>query len=323
MKRTATLKSFLKILSSRLRVEQERLYQLVHSAEVSYYLRDTQSQLEIGLTLQAFPYPFHQVGKYYEAVYLYRNNQYEKARTILENVVEYAPSRYRSKALLSLSAVEETLGNFEDALKLRIASCSLDDPLTYIEAQRGIAVLKSFEGSHRQAIKHLENLLPMVKSVSKSVPALYPMHLNSLAIELSEIGRMEEARGISNILLASPYSERFPEIGQTVREIYLKSQPASRSLVSFNGIFQNVIALPIPENRVVQSLPTKPAKVFSYLDWKNKMVKEPNSETEDIKDMDEKDLFLKLVQIATEDNITRKKLFKIVENAIKVVSEPD
>ena len=108
MKRTATLANFLKVLSSKVGVERERLYQLVKSAEEGYYLRDTKRQLEIGLVLQAFPYPFNQVGNYYEAINLYRNNQYDKARIILENVAEQGPSRYRSKALLSLSAVEET-----------------------------------------------------------------------------------------------------------------------------------------------------------------------------------------------------------------------
>src|ERR1044072_1724737 len=184
MKRTAALANFLKFLSSKFGIERERLYQLVKSAEEGYYLRDTQRQLEIGLVLQAFPYPFNQVGNYYEAINLYRNNEYEKARIILENVAEEGPSRYRSKALLSLSAVEETRGNFDKALKLRMASCSLDDPLTFIEAQRGIANLRGFEGDHRQAIKHLENLLPMAKSVSTVAPSLYPLHLNSLAIEL-------------------------------------------------------------------------------------------------------------------------------------------
>ena len=321
MIKTPTLKSFLKVLSSKLEIEQGGLYQLVHSAEASYYFRDTQRQLEIGLTLQNFPYPFNQVGKYYEAIYLYRNNQYAKARTILENIAEYAPSRYRSKALLSLSAVEETLGNFEEALRLRVASCSLDDPLAFVEAQRGIAVLKSFEGSHDHATKQLENLLPMVKIASKSVPSLYPMHLNSLAIEFSEVGRMEEARQVSNILLASPYFDRFPELGHTVREIYLKTQPASRLILSFKEIKDNLHILPAPVDRVVQSPPEKPARVLSYVDWKKKMVKEPNGDEKKLDEMNDKDLFMELMRVASDESLTSKQLRKMVDAVKKIACE--
>ena len=45
-------------------------------AEASYYLRDIQSQHEIGLLLQTFGYPFSQVGKYYESNYLFRSGQH-------------------------------------------------------------------------------------------------------------------------------------------------------------------------------------------------------------------------------------------------------
>lgn len=323
MKRTATLNSFLKGLSSKLGIEQGRLYQLVQSAETSYYLRNTQRQLEIGLTLQHFPYPFDQVGKYYEAVYLYRNNQYEKARIILENVAEYAPSRYRSKALLSLSAVEETLGNFEEALRLRAASCSLDDPLTFIEAQRGIAVLRSFEGSHDHAIKHLESLLPIVRIASKAVPMIYPMHLNSLAIELSEVGRMEEAKQVSNILLASPYFDCFPEVGETVREILLKSQPASRQILSFKEP-TNILILPLSENPVIQSPPTEPARILSYAKWKKKMGKKPNGNDKKLPEhMTSRDMVIRIMNLTTQEGISDDKLQKIIDYVEKILSEPD
>src|SRR6185295_18591411 len=96
---TDAIKRFLTVLSSAVEVERGQLYQLVQSAEANYWLRDTQSQRDIGLLLQSFVYPFNQVGKYYESIYLYRTGQYEKARELLESVAESAPARYRSKAL--------------------------------------------------------------------------------------------------------------------------------------------------------------------------------------------------------------------------------
>ncbi len=321
MRSTAALANFLKIWSSKFGIERERLYQLVKSAEEGYYLRDTQKQLEIGLFLKAFPYPFNQVGSYHEAISLYRNNQDEKARIILENVAEKGPSRYRLKALLSLSAIAETQGKFDEALKLRVASCSLDYPLTFIEAQRGIAILRSFAGDHQRAIQHLENLLPMAKSVSAVAPSLYPLHLNSLAVEFSEVGRIKEAKAVSNLILAFPASNRFPEVIETVREIYLKSRPPSRSIVSFREVKDNLLTLPTYESPVVESPPAQPAKVFNLAEWKEKMVKEPNGKTdesdENLDAMDGKELLLKLLQITTKEDIDEDYLREIVKFAVE------
>lgn len=122
---TDAIKRFLTFLSSAVKVERGQLYQLVQSAEASYCLRDVGSQREIGLALQSFAYPFNQVGKYYESVFLYRIGQYEKARELLESVAESAPARYRSKALLSLSAVEESLGRFEESLYASLKGINL------------------------------------------------------------------------------------------------------------------------------------------------------------------------------------------------------
>src|SRR6266436_8400828 len=135
---TDAIKRFLTALSSAVEIERGQLYQLVQSAEASYCLRDINSQHEIGLALQSFAYPFNQVGKYYESVFLHRTGQHGKARELLESVAESAPARYRSKALLSLSAVEESLGRFEESLRLRLQIPSVDDPLTLLEVQRGI-----------------------------------------------------------------------------------------------------------------------------------------------------------------------------------------
>src|SRR6185369_15527332 len=81
---TDAIKRFLTILSSTAKLERGQLYQLIQSAETSYLWRDIQSQRDIGLVLQSFAYPFNQVGKYYESVYLFRTGQHQKARDLLE-----------------------------------------------------------------------------------------------------------------------------------------------------------------------------------------------------------------------------------------------
>ena len=159
-------------------------------------------------------------------------------------------------------------------------------------------------------------------------PSLYPLHLNSLAIEFYEIGKMKEAKAVSDSILASPYFNRFPEVIETVREIYLKSQPASRLLISFNKSApksaQNVLVMPISENPVIESPPTQPAKVFSLLEWKDKMGKEPNGENdnnENLDDMSDKDIFFEIMNLTSEDSITREQLEEILDSVRKITSK--
>jgi AraC-like DNA-binding protein len=227
---TDAIKRFLTALSSAVEVERGQLYQLIQSAEASYYLRDIESQHEIGLLLQSFGYPFNQVGKYYESIYLYRTGQFTKARELLASVADSAPARYRSKALLSLSAVEHHIGRFEESLRLRLQSSSCGDPVTFLEAQRGIAMLRSVEGDHRAAVRDLERLMPLAHLIGKRGHPSYFAFLNSYALELSEGGRNEEAGQVGNVVAASPFISRYPEWQETVSEI--ESRRKRRSFIA-------------------------------------------------------------------------------------------
>jgi AraC-like DNA-binding protein len=224
------IKRFLKALSSIAEIERGQLYQLVQSAETSYCLRDIHSQHEIGLVLQSFAYPFNQVGKYYESVFLHRTGQYGKARELLESVAESAPARYRSKALLSLSAVEESLGRFEESLRLRLSASTCDDPVTLFQAKQGIAVLRGLEGDHRAALRDLERLMPLAQTIGKRGHSAYFAFLNSYALELSESGQGKEAEQVANVVAASPFINRYQEWRETVSEV--RSKRKRRSTVS-------------------------------------------------------------------------------------------
>ena len=237
---TDAIKRFLTALSSAVKIERGQLYQLVQSAETSYCLRDIDSQLEMGLLLQSFGYPFNQVGKYYESIYLYRTGQFEKARELLESVADSAPARYRSKALLSLSAVEQGIGRFEESLRLHLQiSSKCDDPVTLLEAHRGIALLRSVEGDHRSALRELERLMPLAHLIGKRGHPSYFAFLNSYALELSEGGRNEEAGQVGNVVAASPFISRYREWQETLSEV--RSKRKSRSTVA--------VSLPIVRER--------------------------------------------------------------------------
>jgi len=229
---TDAIKRLLTALSSAVEVERGQLYQLIQSAEASYYLRDIESQHEIGLLLQSFGYPFNQVGKYYESIYLYRTGQFTKARELLESVADSAPARYRSKALLSLSAVEHDIGRFEESLRLRLQSSSCGDPVTFLEAQRGIAFLRSVAGDHRAALHDLERLMPFARAIGKHGHPAYYNFLNSYALELSESGRTEEALQAINVIVATPFIDRYPEWQETLSEVRAKRKSRSTVAVS-------------------------------------------------------------------------------------------
>lgn len=229
---TDAIKRFLTFLSSASKIERGQLYQLAQAAEASYYLRDIESQRELGLLLQTCAYPFNQIGKYYESIYLFRTGQHQKARQLLESVAESAPAQYRSKALLSLSAVEAHIGCFEESLRLRLqlSSSSGIDLVTVIEAQRGIAALRSMEGEHRAALRDLERFLPLAHIIGKRGHPAYINFLNSYAYELFEAHRMVEAEQVSNVIASSPLFAKYPEWQETVAEI--KSKRKRSSVVS-------------------------------------------------------------------------------------------
>jgi hypothetical protein len=299
------------------------LYQLVRIADWSYCVRNTQKQHEIGGILKHFRYPFDVLGDYYEAQYLNRNGLYEVSTKLLERVYEQGPERYRARALQTLSAKEEWQGKIGEALRFRVEAIKIGDPFTSLEAQLGVAICKSVEGDHRGAIRHIEQFLPMVRAFYRS-HSLYFNYLNSYAVELGEVGRIKEAQNVCRITLASPYVIAYPEWRETWQDLALRGYK-SRSVVSVPKLpvdSKNVVPLP-----VVERSPGTPqqgqAQIFDLQKWKDKMVKEPNGEHEDVKNMDEKDLFLKLMQLSTQDDITRKKLLKLVEYAMKVISEPD
>src|SRR2546422_1147733 len=92
-----------------------------------------------------------------------------------------------------------------------------------------MSLLKSVEGFHRSAIADLERFLPLVR--------LAPLKarldcLNSYAVELSEVGRLQEAESVSSLVIASPLSRYYPEWQETFSDV--KAKRKQRSTVAFS-----------------------------------------------------------------------------------------
>jgi hypothetical protein len=106
------------------------------------------------------------------------------------------------------------------------------DPMTLYIASRMTAVMKSIEGDHRGALTGLEKMFPLVRMASLQQSYAYYDYLNTLAVELTEAGRLAEARNAAQIALASPFAYAYPEWRDTLDEIEHRELRASRSTIA-------------------------------------------------------------------------------------------
>ncbi len=319
-------------------IETEVGNRLIALAEQSYALRQMDIVWQASSFLLAL-IGYEDIGRYYGALCLHQSKRFAEAGTALESLVDKLPPAFRSKSLVALSATFGERGDFQSFLSLCVeagkasVSHSCYDPQAFITSQRNIAVFKSIHGDHRRASNDLEKMLPFAYSIGRQQPYLLYEHLNSLAVEYTEIGRLHEAGNLSQIVLASPFAFAYPEWRETRQELALRGYKSRSSVPVTQSFFipkkiQNVLNLPERERleSTRRSPFFQPGEVTSLKDWKNKMVKEPNGDNGDEKNLDEmndKDLFMELMRVASDDFITSKKLRKMVDAIKKIASEKD
>ena len=228
---------------------------LVTLVEHNYLHRRLEVVESISQALINLPLPgsFKQVGQYYLTMCIKYQGRLDEAQKQFEALADTIPHRYKSRAIISLAGIASEKGDFKSGLPLyveasRVAGIEgLNDPSVKIIAQRMIAVIKSIDGDHKGALADLNNMFPLVRAVSMQEPYLFYEHLNSLAVELAEAGRLEEARRASETALRSPYAHAYPQWRETRDEIRMKSQRASRSFVvnvQLPVVADNVVHLP-------------------------------------------------------------------------------
>jgi hypothetical protein len=186
-----------------------------------------------------------------------------------------------------------------------------DDVAMKIKISRAIAVVKSKEGYHKAALKDLENIAPLVRYTT--IQAQYD-YLNSLAVELGEVGHIQEAQDVCRVVLASPLIGVYPEWRETGADTARRGYKSRSSVLiqSFSEPekIQNILYMP-GRNTAPVRLRTKPAKVLSYVDWKEKMVKEDNDEIPP--DADEGDLYLRLMELIAQKDLSTWELRKVID----------
>jgi tetratricopeptide (TPR) repeat protein len=132
----------------------------------------------------------------------------------LDRVADSPALGFRERAIFELGATYFKQNNIAQALYFYTEAAKAAkqiDPLVYVQSIWMSAACSGVNGDHRRASSDLEQLLPLVRALSARYPALYFDYLNSLAVELCEVGRVEEANNALDIALASPFADRFPE----------------------------------------------------------------------------------------------------------------
>lgn len=201
--------------------------QLADTARHAYLARQMDAVEQASQIMLALPISSHLriVAQHYQALCTKQKRDYEGARRLLEGVVEEATPQYRARALQVTGATYHEQGELDAALQFYVAAgkAAIDcDLLTVAESQRNIAVVRSIHGDHKQALKDIENLFPLFRVIAGHYPALYYDYLNSLAVELGEVGHIAEAEAACAIALASPFSAAYPNWSETRDEIEAK-----------------------------------------------------------------------------------------------------
>jgi FimV-like protein len=203
------------------------------------------------------------VARHYEALCAKRKGDLDGARKLLERVVEEATPQYRARALQVIGLTYYESGEVDKSLPFYIAAGKASigcDPVTLAWSQQMIAVIRSVHGDHQQALDDLEQLFPLVRVIGKRYPSVYYQFLNSLAVELGEVGRINEAQSVCQITLASPFAQAYPQWLETRDELEAKRTSATPSIVAVSAAFE-----PAPSKQVQKSRDFKPLCSLAFI----------------------------------------------------------
>ncbi|MGA9773240.1 MAG: hypothetical protein WBV94_29685 [Blastocatellia bacterium] len=201
-------------------IQSEVIARLSRQAEIAYTLRQLDKVEAVGKQLEQIHRP---IASYWQGLAAQQQGagNLDQAQKLLEQAINHAPGNYQARALLALGSIAEYEGNYKaesefyrHALRLNSA-----DLFATVEGHRAIAILKAIDGNHKQAVEILESVLRLAHRYRARSPYLYLQTINSLAIELSCVGRRQEAVQLARIACASPFAAIYHEFSETRAEI--------------------------------------------------------------------------------------------------------
>jgi hypothetical protein len=191
----------------------------------------------------------------------------------LERIIDQTKT-HKAHALITRAAFEGYKGNLESEAYFYLEALRAKPTISqYVDIMKSLAVVKAKEGSHKQSVRGFEKILPILKYAE---PIVYFDCLNSLAVELSEAERKDEARYITRHVLASPYALAYPEWQQTAGDL----RPATRPFIIPNpspARIGKLLSMPKLE-RTEPVKQDRPARVISLLQWKMNMAKKEEND---------------------------------------------
>ncbi|HJQ25954.1 MAG TPA: hypothetical protein VKA60_18695 [Blastocatellia bacterium] len=216
--------------------------QLIDIADRALDLQQTETAEQVSQLLTTVPLPpaYQTIGQYYHIFCLKRRGEVEPARAGFQRLAEAAdlPLKFRARAIQALGASYRESGQHDDAMRFfieagRAASTRHSgDLLTQVRAQLMIAVYQGMSGDHQGALRHMEAVRPLVRLLIPHQPLMVYFYANGLAVELSELGRLEEARRLTEFIVRSPYADLHPEWRETYDEVAAKRRGPKPSLVA-------------------------------------------------------------------------------------------
>jgi hypothetical protein len=210
---------------------------LIAIAAQAYIVRDIGSVELASQAVLALPVYGHtrQIAQYYQAVCISLRGDFAQGRVLLDQIIEQdSKPQLRSRALLTKAGtylesgqLEQAASYYDEARRLAIGS----DPFPFVESLRGIAIIRSIHGDHERALTDLEFLYPVARLIATQEPRSYYELINSIAVELGEVGRIDEALKVSSIVTSSPIAPTYPECHETHAELESKRATKRRSVI--------------------------------------------------------------------------------------------
>ncbi|MEK6410396.1 MAG: helix-turn-helix domain-containing protein [Acidobacteriota bacterium] len=227
---------------------------LIRVGEQAHSLRQFDKVKEIGLLLSNVPIKRYQaIGGFFLAVAVNSmgNGDQDEARRLFEIAVDRAPDPYKVKSILSLGALAFHKKDFDSAFYFYQQTIRIEGlgPAS-LQAIRGITTLKSIEGYHKSAIADVERILPLIRFAP---PNVYLDCLNSYAVELSEVGRLQEAENVSSLVIASPLTRYYPEWQDTLSEVRSKRKRRSTVAIPLPPVeeeYEGILEPEAPQNTI-------------------------------------------------------------------------
>lgn len=235
--------------------------QLLTAAELAQISRDADTLRSIAsLGLGS-------LSLFCEAIGLNRQGKTTEAEVIARQLIEQGPDRFKSKALILL-ANNRRFTDPDGALILYDRSRPLaEDPATAITIVKMRAVILSDLGKNENALQALEQGVSLLGQL-RCNPPLYTDYLNSLAVECTNVGKLDQARRLCKITTASPWIKLFPgwqETADHLRKVELKGRTMRTNPRPRANVLKFVATRRCPPNALAASLRLTAGAVISEL----------------------------------------------------------